>query len=61
MLLGNAILGILLLVIMNFFHIMTWMGKPDLGYDLPVLIISAAAGVPGGAILVLLSLFGMTV
>ena len=27
----NAILGLLLLVLINFLHIMQWMGKPDLG------------------------------
>lgn len=60
MLLVNALLGLILLFIMNFFHIMTWVGKPDLGYDIPTLIISAVAGVPGVAILVLLSIFGIT-
>jgi inhibitor of the pro-sigma K processing machinery len=61
MLLVNAILGLLLLFLINFFHIMSWMGRPDLGYDIPTLIISAIAGVPGVAILVLLSIFGITV
>jgi len=57
----NAILGLILLFIINFFHIMGLLGKPDLGYDIPTLLISAIGGVPGVAILVLLSIFGITV
>ena len=57
----NAILGLVLLFIINYFQIMSWMGRPDLGYDIPALVISAVAGVPGVAILVLLSIFGITV
>ncbi len=30
----NAIVGLVLLVVMNFLHIIQWMGKLDLGYDL---------------------------
>lgn len=61
MMLVNAVLGLFLLFIINFFHLMGWLGRPDLGYDLSVLIITAVAGVPGVAILVLLSILGITV
>jgi inhibitor of the pro-sigma K processing machinery len=57
----NAILGLLLLFLINYFHVMAWMGKPDLGYSLPTLLICAIGGVPGVAILMLLSIFGITV
>lgn len=60
-LLVNAVLGFILLFLINFFHVMTWMGKTDLGYSIPTLIISAVAGVPGVAILMLLSILGITV
>jgi len=60
-LLVNAVLGLILLFIVNFFHIMSWLGKTDLGYSIPTLIISAIGGVPGVAILMLLSIFGVTV
>jgi hypothetical protein len=56
----NAILGLILLVILNFFHILQWMGKPDLGYDLAIVLISAIGGVPGVCILVLLNILGIT-
>ena len=59
-LLVNAILGIILLFILNFLHVMQWMGKPDLGWDLATVLISAIGGLPGVCILVLLDIFGFT-
>ncbi|HUH79131.1 MAG TPA: pro-sigmaK processing inhibitor BofA family protein [Methanoregula sp.] len=56
----NAILGLFLLFIMNFLHIMQWVEKPDLGYSLATLLICAIGGVPGVLILILLNLFGIT-
>ena len=37
----NAILGLTALVLLNYFHVMQWIGKPDLGYSLATIIISA--------------------
>ena len=56
----NAILGIILLFLLNFLHVMQWMGKPDLGYDFFTVLISAIGGVPGICILVLLDILGIT-
>ncbi|MDO9034760.1 MAG: pro-sigmaK processing inhibitor BofA family protein [Methanoregula sp.] len=56
----NAILGLILLFILNFLHVMQWMGKPDLGWDLVTVLISAIGGVPGVCILVLLNIFGFS-
>lgn len=56
----NAVVGLILLVVMNYFHIMQWMGKPDLGYDLATVLICAIGGVPGICILVLLDILGIT-
>ena len=56
----NAVLGIILLFLLNFLHVMQWMGKPDLGYGLVTLLISALGGVPGVCILVLLNILGIT-
>jgi inhibitor of the pro-sigma K processing machinery len=61
LLLINAILGIIFLVILNFFHVMNWIGKPDLGYSLATLLICAVGGLPGVVILVLLSILGINV
>jgi hypothetical protein len=60
-LLINAILGLLLLFILNFFHMMNWIGRPDLGYSLATLLICAVGGLPGMGILVLLSILGINV
>jgi inhibitor of the pro-sigma K processing machinery len=56
----NAILGIFLLFIMNFLHVMQWVGKPDLGYSLATILICAVGGLPGVLILVLLNILGIT-
>jgi inhibitor of the pro-sigma K processing machinery len=60
-LLINAILGLLLLFTLNFFHMMNWIGRPDLGYSLATVLICAIGGIPGVVILVLLSILGITV
>jgi hypothetical protein len=57
-LLINAVLGIILLFLLNSLHVMQWMGKPDLGYDFATVLISAIGGLPGVCILVLLDIFG---
>jgi len=57
----NAVAGLILLVVMNYFHIMQWMGKPDLGYDLATVLICAIGGIPGICILVLLDILGVTI
>jgi SigmaK-factor processing regulatory protein BofA len=57
----NAILGLFLLFILNFLHVLQWVGKPDLGYSLATLLICAIGGVPGVLILVLLNIFGITI
>ena len=60
-LLINAVLGLILLFILNFFHMMNWIGKPDLGYSLATLLISAVGGLPGVVILVMLSILGINI
>jgi hypothetical protein len=57
----NAILGLVALFLINYFHVMQWMGKPDLGYSLATIIISAVGGLPGVGILVLLDILGITI
>jgi hypothetical protein len=58
---ANAVAGLIILVLLNFFHVMQWMGKPDLGYDLATVLISAVGGIPGVCILVLLDILGVTI
>jgi hypothetical protein len=58
---ANAVVGLLLLVVLNFLHVMQWMGKPDLGYDLATILICTVGGVPGVCILVLLDILGIVI
>ncbi len=57
----NAILGLVALFLLNSFHVMEWIGKPDLGYSLATIIICALGGLPGVCILVLLDILGITI
>ena len=57
----NAILGLTALVILNYLHVMQWIGKPDLGYSIATLIICAVGGLPGVCVLVLLDILGVTI
>lgn len=61
MLLVNAILGIICLFLLNTLHVMQWIGKPDLGYNLATILICAVGGLPGVLILVLLNILGITI
>ena len=61
LLLVNAVLGLILLFVLNFLHVMEWVGKPDLGYSLATILICAVGGLPGVLILVLLNLLGITI
>ena len=58
---ANAVIGLILLIVLNYLHVMQWMGKPDLGYDLATVLICAVGGVPGVCILVLLDILGITI
>jgi len=57
----NAVLGLICLFLINFLHIMQWMGKPDLGYDIATILICAIGGLPGVLILMLLGILGITI
>jgi hypothetical protein len=57
----NAVLGLACLFIINFLHVMQWMGKSDLGYDIPTIVICAIGGLPGVLILMLLGILGITI
>jgi hypothetical protein len=60
-LLINAVLGILLLFVLNTLHVMEWIGRQDLGYSLATVLICGIGGVPGVLVLVLLDIFGITI
>jgi hypothetical protein len=57
----NAVLGLLFLFALNTLGVMSWLGKPDLGYSIATIIICGVGGIPGALVLVLLDIFGITV
>lgn len=57
----NAVLGLICLFLINFLHVMQWVGKPDLGYDVATILICAIGGFPGVLILMLLAILGITI
>jgi len=57
----NAIIGLLALFIVNFFHLMQYAGKPDIGYDLITIIICALGGIFGAILVIVLALLGIPV
>jgi len=57
----NAVLGLIVLFVLNTLQVMQWVGKPDLGYGLATLIICGVGGLPGVLVLVLLDILGITI
>ena len=57
----NAVIGLVALFIVNFFHLMQYAGKPDIGYDVITILICAIAGLPGAILVIVLALLGITV
>jgi inhibitor of the pro-sigma K processing machinery len=57
----NAVLGLVALFIINFLHVMQWMGKPDLGWDLATVLVCCIGGLPGVVILMLLGILGIQI
>jgi hypothetical protein len=55
----NAIVGLITLFVVNFFHLMQYVGRPDIGYDWITVIICALAGLPGAILLIILSIMGI--
>jgi hypothetical protein len=55
----NAIIGLVTLFIVNFFHLMQYAGKPDIGYDLITIIICALGGIFGAILVIVLALLGI--
>jgi hypothetical protein len=56
----NAVVGLVTLFIVNYFHLMQYVGKPDIGFTWITVLICAIAGFPGAILLIILSLLGIT-
>jgi SigmaK-factor processing regulatory protein BofA len=56
----NSILGLVLLFFVNYFHMLGWVGKPDIPITAVTFLICLFGGVPGALLLILLQLLGVT-
>jgi pro-sigmaK processing inhibitor BofA len=56
-LLINAIVGVILLFLINFINLMALFGRPDIPINWITVLVSAIGGLPGVIIVVLLHLF----
>jgi pro-sigmaK processing inhibitor BofA len=56
----NSVLGLLLLFFVNYFHILGWVGKPDIPLNAVTFLICLFGGIPGALLLVLLQLLNVT-
>lgn len=57
----NSILGLAILFMVNYFHLLGYLGKPDIAITPVSVIICALGGIPGALILILLGLAGINV
>lgn len=57
----NAVVGLICLFLLNFLHILQWVGRPDPGWDIATVLICTIGGVPGVLIVVLLSILGILI
>ena len=56
----NSILGLIILFLVNHFHVMSWVGKPDIAITWVTVLICALGGIPGALLLILLHLLGFS-
>jgi hypothetical protein len=57
----NSILGLAILFIVNYFHLLGYLGKPDIAITPVSVIVCALGGIPGALILILLGVAGINV
>ncbi len=57
----NAVVGLIMLYLLNVFQVMSWFGAPEIEINLVSVLICAFGGIVGVFILVLLNLLGIPV
>lgn len=55
----NAIVGVVILFLINLFNVMSLFGRPDIPIDIITVLISALGGIIGVVIVVILHLLGV--
>jgi inhibitor of the pro-sigma K processing machinery len=54
----NSVIGLVILFSVNYFGLMGYVGRPDIGYTPVNLLLSALGGIPGTLIVVIMQLIG---
>jgi hypothetical protein len=57
----NSILGLLLLFIVNYFDLMSYLGQPDVNIDAISVLMCVLGGIPGALIVIILQALGYSV
>lgn len=57
----NSVLGLAILFIVNYFHLLGYVGKPDITINAVSVIVCALGGIPGALIVILLALLGINI
>lgn len=52
----NSVLGLALLFVINYFHLMSHLGMPDIELNLVTLLFCALGGIPGALLIVIMHL-----
>jgi inhibitor of the pro-sigma K processing machinery len=55
----NSILGLLILFLINYFHLMSYLGQPDIPYNWITILFCILGGIPGALLVVILHLLGL--
>lgn len=55
----NSVIGILLLLIVNYFHLMQYLGKSDITVNWASVLLCAIGGLPGAILVILLHIAGV--
>ncbi|MDO9540051.1 MAG: pro-sigmaK processing inhibitor BofA family protein [Methanocalculus sp.] len=57
----NAVSGLIILFIVNTFHLLAFVDTPDIPVTWAAILICAFGGIPGAVILILLAIAGITI
>lgn len=55
----NSIMGLILLIAVNYLHLLVFLGKTDVPVNIITVIVCALAGIPGAILLILLHIVGL--
>ncbi len=57
----NSVLGLLILLFVNFFNLMGYVGRPPIEYNVVNILLCVLGGIPGALIVIIMQLLGYPV